>query len=79
MGRSVDVRWLSGFPNDLPYQRIRNAYYGLVRVNNAAEVGRPQGTGLRLAAFDRPSVTVRWHDAYTGRLVYAETVAASGR
>jgi hypothetical protein len=23
-------------------------------------------------------VTVRWHDAYTGRLVYAETVAASG-
>ena len=33
----------------------------------------------RLAAFDRPSVTVRWHDAYTGRLVYAETVAASGR
>jgi alkaline phosphatase D len=78
MGRSVDVRWLSGFPNDLPYQRIRNAYYGLVQVNNAAEVGRPQGAGLRLAAFDRPSVTVRWHDAYTGRLIYAETVAASG-
>lgn len=79
MGRSVDVRWLSGFPNDLPYQRIRNAYYGLVQVNNAAEVGRPEETGLRLAAFDRPSVTVRWHDAYTGRLVYAETVAGVDR
>ena len=79
MGRSVDVRWLSGFPNDLPYQRIRNAYYGLVQVNNAAQVGRPEETGLRLAAFDRPSVTVRWHDAYTGRLVYAETVSRLDR
>jgi len=79
MGRPVDIRWLAGFPNDLPYQRIRNAYYGLVQVNNAAEIGRPAGPGLRLAAFDRPSVTVRWHDAYTGRLVYAETVAAAGR
>jgi hypothetical protein len=40
-------------------------------------VGRPEGPGLRLAAFDRPTVTVRWHDAYTGRLLYAETVAAA--
>jgi alkaline phosphatase D len=76
MGRSVDVRWLSGFPNDLPYQRIRNACYGIVQVNNAAEVGRPDGPGLRMAAFARPTVTVRWHDAYTGRLLYAETIAA---
>jgi alkaline phosphatase D len=77
MGRPVEVRWLWGFPNDLPYQRIRNACYGIVQVNNAAEVGRPEGPGLRLAAFDRPTVTVRWHDAYTGRLLYAETVAAA--
>ena len=57
MGREVDVRWLSGFPNDLPYQRIRNAFYGIVQVNNVAEVGRPDGPGLRLAAFARPTVT----------------------
>jgi hypothetical protein len=79
MGRAVDVRWLSGFPNDLPYQRIRNAFYGIVQVNNVAEVGRPDGPGLRLSAFARPTVTIRWHDAYTGGLMYAETVAAANR
>lgn len=63
MGRAVDVRWLSGFPNDLPYQRIRNAFSGVVQVNNVATVGRPDGPGLRLAAFARPTVTIRWHDA----------------
>jgi alkaline phosphatase D len=79
MGRPVDVRWLWGFPNDLPYQRIRNACYGIVQVNNVAEVGRPDGPGVRLAAFARPTVTIRWHDAYDGRLLYAETVAATDR
>ncbi|MEO1990811.1 MAG: alkaline phosphatase D family protein [Pirellulales bacterium] len=77
MGRNVTIRWLSAFPNDLPYQRIRNAYYGVVQVNNVAEVGTPTGHGIRYVAYQCPTVTIRWHDAYDGRMIYAETVSAS--
>jgi alkaline phosphatase D len=75
MGRDVEVRWVTGFPNDLPYQRIRNTYYGLVQVNNVLEVGTPDGRGTRCVAYDSPQVIVRWHDGYTGRLAYAETIS----
>ncbi len=74
MGRQVEFRWLSGFPNDLPYQRIRNTFYGVVQVNNVLEVGRPSGPGSRWVAYDAPQVVVRWHDGYTGKLVYAESI-----
>jgi hypothetical protein len=74
MGRPVHVRWLAGFPNNLPYQRVRNAYYGVVQVNNVAASGRPAGPGYLWTAYAEPQVVVRWHDAYTGRLVYAESI-----
>ena len=74
MGRDVEMRWVSGFANNLPYQRIRNTYYGIVQVNNVLPLGHPEKAAHQWAAFDEPSVTVRWHDGYTGRLVYAETI-----
>src|SRR6056297_488686 len=70
----VEIRWVSGFPNNLPYQRIRNTYYGIVQVNNVLPVGRPDRPGYQYAAFDQPQVVVRWHDGYTGRMVYAESI-----
>ena len=33
-GRKVQIRWLTASPNNLPYQRIRSAYYAIVQVNN---------------------------------------------
>ncbi|MCB1134577.1 MAG: hypothetical protein KDN05_25920, partial [Verrucomicrobiae bacterium] len=57
--------------------RIRNTYYGIVQVNNVLKSGRPDGTGYQWTAFDEPQVIVRWHDGYTGRLVYAESVTTS--
>ncbi|MCC6354120.1 MAG: alkaline phosphatase D family protein [Verrucomicrobiae bacterium] len=74
-GRQVQIRWLSAFPNNMPYQRIRNAYYGIVQVNNVARVGKPDGPGDQWVAYGEPQVIVRWHDAYTGKLAYAETVS----
>ncbi len=74
MGRDVEIRWVTGFPNNMPYARIRNTYYGMVQVNNVLKVGRPDGTGYQWNAFDEPQVVVRWHDGYTGRLVYAESI-----
>jgi len=73
MGRDVTVRWLSGFPNNLPYQKIRNTYYGVVQVNNILKVAAPD-RGYQYCAYDQPQVVVRWHDGYTGRLVYAESI-----
>lgn len=73
MGREVEIRWLSGFPNNLPYQEIRNTYYGVVQVNNVLKVAKPGG-GYQFVSYDEPQVVVRWHDGYTGRLVYAESL-----
>ena len=73
MGRDVEIRWVTGFPNNLPYQKIRNTYYGVVQVNNILKVASPTG-GYQYAAYDEPQVIVRWHDGYTGRLVYAESI-----
>ncbi len=42
-GRKVQVRWCAGFPNNLPFQRTRNTYYGIVQVNNVTPVGKPDG------------------------------------
>jgi hypothetical protein len=74
-GRKVQIRWCAGFPNNLPFQRTRNTYYGIVQVNNVTPVGHPDGPGHQFIAAAEPTVTVRWHDGYTGRLVYAETVS----
>lgn len=73
MGRDVEMRWVSGFPNNLPYQKIRNTYYGIVQVNNVLKVASPDA-GYQFTAYDEPQVVVRWHDGYTGQLVYAESI-----
>lgn len=75
--RKVDVRWVSPFPNNVKYFRQRNTFYGVVQVNNVMRVAAPSGQQPQFYAYDTPTVTVRWHDGYTGRLVYAETISAA--
>ncbi|TWT64534.1 alkaline phosphatase D family protein [Rubinisphaera italica] len=75
MGRDVEMRWVAGFPNNLPYQRIRNTFYGMVQVNNVLKVASPEGNQPQWTAFDEPTVTIRWHDGYNGSLMYAETIS----
>ena len=74
-GRKVEVRWTSLNPNNVPYQRQRGAFYGVVQVNNVMPGPRPDGPGYQWSAHHEPTITVRFHDAYTGRLVYAETIS----
>lgn len=74
-GRSVQVRWLTASPNNMPYQRIRSAHYAVVQVNNVAKAGHPDSAGCQWVAYAEPQVIVRWHDAYTGKLAYAETIS----
>ena len=46
---------------------------GFVQVNNILQAAAPNG-GYQFNAYDQPQVIVRWHDGYTGRLVYAELI-----
>lgn len=73
--RDVLFRWVSPFPNNTRYERLRNTFYAVVQVNNVLKVAGPAGSKPQHVAYDAPTVTVRWHDGYTGRLVYAETVS----
>lgn len=73
--RDVLFRWVSPFPNNVRYERLRNTYYAVVQVNNVLKVAAPSGSKPQFMAYDAPTVTVRWHDGYTGQLVYAETVS----
>jgi len=47
----------------------------VVQVNNVLKSGRPEGRGYQWVAYDAPQVVVRFHDGYTGKLVYAESVS----
>lgn len=74
-GRPVTVRWTALNPNNVAYQRQRGAFYGVVQVNNVMPAPHPDGPGYQWPAHAEPTMTVRFHDAYTGRLVYAETIS----
>jgi len=74
--RTVHVKWIGTFPDNVVYSRLRQPYYAVVDVNNVSASPRPQGTGYQWIAADAPQVVVRWHDGYHGRLVYAEGISA---
>lgn len=70
----MTVRWTALNPNNVLYQRQRGAFYGVVQVNNIMPGPRSDGPGYQWIAHHEPTLTVRFHDAYTGRMVYAETI-----
>lgn len=75
-GRPVRVKWIGTFPDNVTYARLRQPYFAVVQVNNVTPSPRPEGAGYQWMAFDAPQVVVRWHDGYSGRLVYAEGISA---
>lgn len=74
-GRSVKVKWVAGFPNEVHYSRLHGTYYAVVQVNNMFRTARIEGAGYQFVAYDAPQVVVRFHDAYSGRLLYAEGIS----
>jgi phosphodiesterase/alkaline phosphatase D-like protein len=78
-GQSVDLRWIGVGPNNVHYSRLRQPYFTVVQVNNTFKApppdNKPDQPPQRIA-YDRPQVTVRFHDGYTGELLYAESVTA---
>ncbi len=73
-GMKVQVNWAAASPNNIPYTHNRNTYYVVVQVNNIMETGSPLVPGSQWFAFDKPQALIRFHDGYTGKLVYVETI-----
>jgi hypothetical protein len=74
-GRDVKVKWVAGFPNEVHFSRLHGTYYAVVQVNNMFRTAKPEGVGYQYVAYDAPQVVVRFHDAYDGRLLYAEAIS----
>jgi len=74
-GRRVKVKWTLGFPDNVHYTRLRGTCFAVVQVNNVMHMPRPEGSGYQFVAYDRPQAVVRFHDGYSGRLLYAEAVS----
>jgi len=74
-GRKIRVRWVAGWPNNAHYTRLQSTLYTIVQVNNVLKSARPEGAGLQWVAYDAPQVVVRFHDGYSGNLLYAEAVS----
>jgi hypothetical protein len=74
-GRKVKIKWVAGFPDNVHYTRLHGTYYATVQVNNVFKSARPEGAGCQWIAYDSPQVVVRFHDGYTGKLLYAEGIS----
>ncbi len=74
-GRGVKIKWIAGFPDELSYMNMRSNFYGVIQVNNLLKSSGPEPGQLYWVAYDAPQVVVRFHDAYSGKLVYAEGIS----
>lgn len=74
-GRKVKIKWCGGYPDNVHYLRQRHTVYTVIDVNNIVRAGRNDGPGYQFLAYDEPQVIVRFHDGYTGELLYAEGIS----
>lgn len=74
-GRTIKIKWLGGYPDNVHYLRQRHTVYGVVNINNIVQAGRKSGQGYQFLAYDEPTVVVRFHDGYTGELLYSEGIS----
>jgi len=74
-GRKVKIKWCGGYPDNVHYLRQRHSIYTVIDVNNIIRAGRNDGPGYQFLAYDEPQVIVRFHDGYTGDLLYAEGIS----
>ncbi|MEW4529358.1 alkaline phosphatase D family protein [Maioricimonas sp. JC845] len=74
-GRTIKIKWLGGFPDNVHYLRQRHTVYAVISVNNIVKAPRPEGPGYQFLAYDAPQVVVQFRDGYTGELLYAEGIS----
>jgi alkaline phosphatase D len=74
-GRTIKIKWLGGYPDNVHYLRQRHTVYAVISVNNIVKAGRKAGPGYQFLAYDAPQVVVSFHDGYSGDLLYAEGIS----
>ncbi len=74
-GRKVKIKWAGGYPDNVHYLRQRHSIYTVIDLNNVVKAGRKSEPGYQFIAYDEPQVVVRFHDGYTGDLLYAEGIS----
>jgi len=74
-GRKVKIKWLGGYPDNVHYLRQRHTNYTVIDVNNMVRAGKNDGPGYQFLAYDEPQIVIRFHDGYTGKLLYAEGIS----
>lgn len=74
-GRTIKIKWLGGYPDNVHYLRQRHTVYAVISVNNIIKAGRRSGPGYQFLAYDAPQVVVSFHDGYSGELLYGEGIS----
>ena len=74
-GRKCDIRWSTYFGRETPRDERKQPVYCVVQVNNVFR-NPSQGGGSHWVAFPKPHVIFQYHDGFSGRLLYAETIRA---
>jgi len=74
-GRTIKIKWIGGFPDNVHYLRQRGTVFGKVSINNVIKAGRKSEPGYQFIAYDAPQVVVSFHDGYTGELLYSEGIS----
>ena len=73
--RTIKIKWLGGYPDNVHYLRQRHTVYSVVSVNNIVKAGRPTGPGYQFVAYDEPQVVVTFYDGYSGEMLYSEGIS----
>ncbi|MAI71523.1 MAG: hypothetical protein CMM01_11485 [Rhodopirellula sp.] len=74
-GRTIKIKWLGGYPDNVHYLRQRHTVYSVISVNNIVKAGRPAGSGYQFVAYDEPQVVVTFYDGYSGEMLYSEGIS----
>ena len=74
-GRTIKIKWLGGYPDNVHYLRQRHTVYASVNVNNVIKAGLNDRPGYQFIAYDAPQVVVNFHDGYSGELLYSEGIS----
>ncbi len=72
-GIDTTIRWSTHYFKDTPKQARRTPIYAIIGVNNVFDNADADGSA-RWMAYPRPQVSIRFYDAGTGSLKYAESV-----
>ena len=74
-GRTIKIKWLGGYPDNVHYLRQRHTVYGHISINNIIKAGLNDGPGYQFIAYDAPQVVVSFRDGYTGEVLYSEGIS----